>query len=309
MSTLGMSVVSVSFNGTYAGVGVVFEYTDASGIWFSDTCVPGNQSIQVTSLTLSTNASYALDCGVYGTTNFRVRSTAYTSGTANVTLTASAASIEPAPTVAGIVTDNAGNAIGSTSGGLNNYIVNTPNVVLNDSKGVEKGTNSNPVIVYIPVPLNPQVQNVNILGALGQKLGTAQNPVQVAQAVPAPSFDPCSGQKVPFPISQSSSTQISLSLGGTWHLCSMLLVSTTAQSISLVSGIGSTCGSSTIAIVGATTAANGMPPAANGGWTYGNGQGTVGQDLTFGNNLCLLQSGSGLIAGNLMMAIGKPPYF
>jgi hypothetical protein len=47
------------------------------------------------------------------------------------------------------------------------------------------------------------------------------------------------------------------------------------------------------------TAANGMPFAANGGVSYGSGSGTVAQTATTANYLCLFQSGTAQIAGNL----------
>jgi hypothetical protein len=47
------------------------------------------------------------------------------------------------------------------------------------------------------------------------------------------------------------------------------------------------------------TAANGISLAANGGLTLGNGGGTVAQTATNANYLCLFQSGTTQMAGNL----------
>jgi hypothetical protein len=55
---------------------------------------------------------------VFATTRFRVRASAYGSGTANVGITLSAVHIEPAPTVTAVATDSAGNAITSTGSAL-----------------------------------------------------------------------------------------------------------------------------------------------------------------------------------------------
>lgn len=286
LSTTGSGVVGVTVNGTYSGVAINFEFSDDGGTtWYTTTCTRTDLNLQETFENLPTNQTRAWDCATYASTNFRVRASSYISGTANIGLTYSAASIEPAPTV-------------STSGLVNSF--------LNDAYSNAQGTGQNPVKVTIVPALNSQPQTIKLLGTLGQQTGTPQNPLPVTFSGPLPSLDPCAGAKISIPVSQSASTQIYNGMPGTWHVCGIFIVSTTAQSISLVSGTGSTCGTATIAILGSTTAANGMPPAANGGWTYGNGQGTVGQDTVIGNNLCLLQSGSGLIAGNLMAAIGKP---
>jgi hypothetical protein len=47
------------------------------------------------------------------------------------------------------------------------------------------------------------------------------------------------------------------------------------------------------------TASLGIPLAVNGGLTLGNGGGTVAATATAANYLCLFQSGTTLIAGNL----------
>ena len=47
------------------------------------------------------------------------------------------------------------------------------------------------------------------------------------------------------------------------------------------------------------TAANGIPLAVNGGLTLGNGGGTVAATATNADYLCIFQSGTTLISGNL----------
>jgi len=100
VSTVGYSVVTVTVNGTYAGITVNFEFSDDGGTtYYSDTCTRTDSNVQESSEALPSNQSRAWDCGVFAATNFRVRSSAYTSGTANIGITLSAASIEPAQTV------------------------------------------------------------------------------------------------------------------------------------------------------------------------------------------------------------------
>ena len=57
-----------------------------------------------------------------------------------------------------------------------------------------------------------------------------------------------------------------------------------------------------IAVVGVATngtAANGLSLAANAGWTFGNGSGTVASTATAANYLCIFQSGTAQLAGNI----------
>ena len=85
----------------------------------------------------------------------------------------------------------------------------------------------------------------------------------------------------------------------TTYICSMDIVTATAQNIALVEGTGSTCGTSTAGIAGGTTAAtNGI--GTNGGLTKGNGMGPV---YIAGNatadDVCLLLSSSGQTSGSV----------
>ena len=86
----------------------------------------------------------------------------------------------------------------------------------------------------------------------------------------------------------------------TTYICSMDIVTATAQNIALVEGTGSTCGTSTAGIAGGTTAATGWNFGANGGLTKGNGMGPV---YIAGNatadDVCLLLSSSGQTSGSV----------
>jgi hypothetical protein len=50
-------------------------------------------------------------------------------------------------------------------------------------------------------------------------------------------------------------------------------------------------------MLGSTTAANGMALAANAGWAVGSGSGTIYRTITAGHGVCVLQSGTTLVAG------------
>lgn len=117
-------------------------------------------------------------------------------------------------------------------------------------------------------------------------------------------FDPCqSAAKIYIPISQTTNTQIATGTSGLKnYVCSLLVVGSDAENISLVEGTGTTCGTSPVAIVGGTTAASGPNLSANGGFSLGNGGNAVAAGTTNADNVCLFQSGTGRVAGVLVLA-------
>lgn len=118
--------------------------------------------------------------------------------------------------------------------------------------------------------------------------------------------DPCSqAVKTNKPISQTTNTNLITGTSGKKiYVCSVSLIVGGAENVSFVEGTtGGTCGTSTAAVLGGTTAANGPNLAANGGLTLGNGLGTVMSTATNNNDLCLFQSGSDRNAGNLTYVV------
>jgi hypothetical protein len=82
-------------------------------------------------------------------------------------------------------------------------------------------------------------------------------------------------------------------------VCSVFLVTATAQNIAFVEGTGTTCATSTAALAGGSTAATGQNWAANGGFTMGTGQSWIMKTATSGDNICVLLSGTGQTSGNV----------
>lgn len=133
-----------------------------------------------------------------------------------------------------------------------------------------------------------------------------------AAAVPAgtnligfTSNDPCTqGTKLGAPINLTASGQL---ITGTaskkTYICSIDLVSATAQNVALVEGTGTTCATNIFGLAGGTTAATGWNLAANGGLTKGSGAGTVYSPSADTNataaNVCLLSSSTGQISGQI----------
>ena len=119
--------------------------------------------------------------------------------------------------------------------------------------------------------------------------------------------DPCKGQtKSYLSISETANTQL---VAGTTskkiYVCSIHVVTATAQNIALVEGTGSTCATGTAGVqgFGGSTAATGWNFAANGGISYGDGSAALGAEGTAADNLCLFQSGSGQVSGGLSYVV------
>ena len=79
-------------------------------------------------------------------------------------------------------------------------------------------------------------------------------------------------------------------------ICGVVFVSSAAQSVSIVEGTGAACGTNTLGLIGAPTAAGGMSIGASGGmssiapfpWLA---------TATAGNNVCILLSSTGRVSG------------
>ena len=108
----------------------------------------------------------------------------------------------------------------------------------------------------------------------------------------------CSSVKA---ISQTTSTDL-VTFTNKAYICALMIVSATAQNISLVQGTGTTCGTSTVALIGSTTAASGPALAANGGFALPVPSGSYLVSTTTAQHVCLLQSSTGLVAGVMIYA-------
>jgi hypothetical protein len=93
------ALATVTIHGTYAGVTLVFEFSDDGGTtWYQDQCVRSDTPIMENGESVTNNSALEWDCGVAATTNFRVRSTSWTSGTGVIGITMTQDQIEPAST-------------------------------------------------------------------------------------------------------------------------------------------------------------------------------------------------------------------
>jgi hypothetical protein len=119
--------------------------------------------------------------------------------------------------------------------------------------------------------------------------------------------DPCKAQTKSYAsINQTASAQL---VAGTAskkiYVCSIHVVVAAATNVALVEGTGTTCGTGTAGVggFGGATAATGWNFAANGGIALGNGDSSLGAEVTSGDNLCILNSGSGQVSGGISYVV------
>ncbi len=98
------------------------------------------------------------------------------------------------------------------------------------------------------------------------------------------------------PINQTASSKpISAASSKKNYICALVAVVQAAEVINVVEGTGSTCGTSTAAVVGSTTASQGLSFAANGGFVVPVKIPGIGTNV----DTCLTQSGSSRVSGYL----------
>jgi hypothetical protein len=129
--------------------------------------------------------------------------------------------------------------------------------------------------------------------------------LKLATVEAAPTYNPKSGD--PCSINMRAVVPINLAAGGqlitgvankTTYICSLHLVSATAQNIALVEGTGAVCATSTAGMAGGATAATGWNfGAANQSLALGNGNAWIMATATAGRNVCLLLSATGQTSG------------
>lgn len=101
-------------------------------------------------------------------------------------------------------------------------------------------------------------------------------------------------------ISQTASTDI-LTTTNKLHICSLVLVASAALTVNLIEGTGTTCATGGAALIGSTTAANGLSLAANGGFSAIAGRPWL-KSKTTADHICLTMSGTGTVAGVMTYA-------
>ncbi len=208
--------------------------------------------------------------------------------------------------------------------GVNAYVTNTVPVSgtfwqTNQPVNVEDASN-NKVTSNSTTYTGKYALDVNLLGSDGAAFGTAgvidHNTKQIGGSAVSTAAtgvqlvgtadgsgnkfvgDPCQlNAKSYFSDSITASTQeITGTTSKHTYICSLNVLSASAENVAIVEGTGTTCGTSVAKVVGlsgGTTAATGWNLAANGGLTFGNGASSIGEAANAtGDNVCFLLSGS-----------------
>lgn len=187
---------------------------------------------------------------------------------------------------------NTGLAARETGGNLD-YLVDQLSTLINDLHGGK-------------VPNVNDRAGLNIRGSFNNQIGSIGDALKVA---PTPtSFDPCFMQKKGnVAISQTATTKLVSGIPGqVISVCYARIVAGAAEIPSFWEGTGSACATGTVAVSGSATAASGESYAANGGFSGGVGLGTIAVTSKPGNDLCLAQSGSNRLSGNITFVFGTP---
>jgi hypothetical protein len=123
--------------------------------------------------------------------------------------------------------------------------------------------------------------------------------VEAAPTYNPKSGDPCSiNMRVVVPINLAAGGQLITGVTNkTTYICSVHLVTATAQNIALVEGTGTVCATNTAGMAGGNAAATGWNLAINQSLALGNGNAWILATATAGRNVCLLLSGTGQTSG------------
>lgn len=113
--------------------------------------------------------------------------------------------------------------------------------------------------------------------------------------------DPCAGAKTNFSFGSSSASNIQLVApvaAQQVYICSLSYRVGAPVAVNFIGGTGAACTTSNEeAIIGSTTAANGMLDAANSGEAWGSGAGYIMRTTTAGNGVCILLASAQAVAG------------
>jgi len=115
--------------------------------------------------------------------------------------------------------------------------------------------------------------------------------------------DPCmnsANTRASVNINQAAGAQLITGVAGKQtYICSFNVVTATAQNLALVEGTGVACATGTAGMAGGATAATGWNFAANGGMALASAGFWIFKTASAADNVCLLQSGTGQVSGNL----------
>jgi len=201
-----------------------------------------------------------------------------------------------APGVNAFVTNTASvnlqQTLGSTLSSTNGLFVN----ILQNNIALGAATTYGSTPTGNALSVNANVTNTN---ANGQASIASSSPV-VLPAVQV-TADPCSlNAKTNVAIAQSTTSAqqlVALSANSAIYVCSMFVISGSANTLAVINGTGTNCANGSTAVIGSNTLGTSMSFAANGGFTLGNGGATIAK-IASTQELCIVTQ-TGVMAGNL----------
>jgi len=204
--------------------------------------------------------------------------------------------------VSGTVTANAGT-------NLNTSALATSANQTNASQKTQVVDGSGNVIASTANALNTYISGGGITGFANAAAFTGSNGVVGAGLsgtnVAIPQVDPCAGNaQTTTPISMTSATTTKIATGVSAkkiYVCSLTLFTAIANNVAVIEGTtATTCGTSAAGVIGGATAANGFNFAANQGFVMNGGTQHVAATATANDDLCLITSAAGPLAGVLV---------
>jgi hypothetical protein len=120
--------------------------------------------------------------------------------------------------------------------------------------------------------------------------------------------DPCQAQTHVYkPLAIATGTTTNIITGTSakkLYICQIVLTTGIANNVTVIEGTtGATCGAGTARIYGGTTTGTGFVFGANGGVSIGNGGYAVGQTATNANDICIITSAAGPLAGGITYVV------
>lgn len=271
----GMGSASVQLSGTWSATFTPACSNDEGTTWDAVTVFDGSGTAFTT---VTSNGRYTAD--VSGCDQFRLRATAYTSGTATLNGVAK-------PVNGGAA--GGGGAVTVTSG-----TVTVDNLAQDAVEGGDALTTGPQLMAYCETTAPSAASDGK---AYKLRADCA------SQALYVRFVDPCASKaKTYYVVNMSTATtnEIANAVSSEFfYICSVNLVAAGAQTVAIGEDDTDGCGSITAGLHGGATAATGWSFAANGGISLGNGLGTVMKTATAARYLCIITGQAQQISGTI----------
>lgn len=176
------------------------------------------------------------------------------------------------------------------------------NIYVNLSRylGTAGSANSAPMTVQGIASMTPLLANPGT--AASWAIGTVASPATNVVTTANPAADPCQTQAqtiTPFTVATATTQAIVTGTSAKKiYVCYLYMQTGLANNVAVISGTtAGSCAANVAALVGGTTAAAGLINSANSGQAFGNGGSSVLKTATNNDDICLITTASGPLAG------------